>query len=209
MIKIGLSGNRYSGKDVVARLFEQIKIPVFDADIVLKFILNYNYEINYKIRRSFGDAFSAPGDLLDVRKFKERKQFDDLLDMVEFELFSAYETFNKKNSKSIYTIFHSSILFEREWNKSMDFNINVFSTKDERQFRCNMKTGLEEYKVKQLIESEFDDLIKNSLSNFVIHNYPSAIPPFGDVCEQVNKIDQKIVDDFLRVKQSDIFRDFV
>jgi dephospho-CoA kinase len=71
MLKVGLSGNRYAGKDAVSRLFEQIKIPVFDADIVLKFILNYNFEINYKIRGAFGDAFSAPGDLLDIKKFKE------------------------------------------------------------------------------------------------------------------------------------------
>ena len=44
MIKVGLSGNRYAGKDAVSRLFEQIRVPVFDADIVLKFILNYNFE---------------------------------------------------------------------------------------------------------------------------------------------------------------------
>ena len=205
MLKVGLSGNRYAGKDAVSRLFEQIKIPVFDADIVLKFILNYNFEINYKIRGAFGDAFSSPGDLLDVKKFKERKQFDDLLDMVEFELFNAYETFNKKHSKSVYTIFHSSILFEREWHKSMDLNINVFSTKNERQLRCSKKTGLEEYQVKQLIATEYDDLVKNTLSKFVIHNYPSAAIPFGDVCEQVNNIDQKIIDDFMFKQQSEGF----
>lgn len=205
MLKVGLSGNRYAGKDAVSRLFEQIKIPVFDADIVLKFILNYNFEINYKIRGAFGDAFSAPGDLLDIKKFKERKQFDDLLDMVEFELFSAYETFNKKHSKSVYTIFHSSILFEREWHKSMDLNINVFSTKTERQLRCSKKTGLEEYQVKQLIATEYDDLVKNTLSDFVIHNYPSAAIPFGDICEQVNKIDQKLIDDYVLKQQCEGF----
>ena len=32
MIKVGLSGNRYAGKDAVSKLFEQIRVPVFDAD---------------------------------------------------------------------------------------------------------------------------------------------------------------------------------
>ena len=136
---------------------------------------------------------------------EEEKEFDDLLDMVEFELFSAYETFNKKHSKSVYTIFHSSILFEREWHKSMDLNINVFSTKNERQLRCSKKTGLEEYQVKQLIATEYDDLVKNTLSKFVIHNYPSAAIPFGDICEQVNKIDQDIIDDYVLKQQSEQF----
>ena len=45
MIKIGLTGNRYSGKDRVCKIFEQISIPVFQADVVLKFIINHNFEI--------------------------------------------------------------------------------------------------------------------------------------------------------------------
>jgi len=41
MIKVGLSGNRYSGKTAVSKMFKQIGIPVFDADIVLKFIIGH------------------------------------------------------------------------------------------------------------------------------------------------------------------------
>jgi len=50
MVKIGLTGNRYSGKDRTARLFEQITIPVFHADIILKFILNHNFEMQHKLK---------------------------------------------------------------------------------------------------------------------------------------------------------------
>jgi hypothetical protein len=41
------------------------------------------------------------------------------------------------------------------------------------------------------------DLSKNSLSDFVIHNYNDDINPFGDILTQVNKIDQKIIDKYL------------
>ena len=78
MIKVGLTGNRYSGKDVCSKIFQQIDVPVFNADIVLKFILNYNYEINYKIRNAFGDVFSLNGDLLDINKFKRYRGTKDL-----------------------------------------------------------------------------------------------------------------------------------
>ena len=37
MIKVGLSGNRYSGKDRVSTLFSQISIPVFEADIIMNY----------------------------------------------------------------------------------------------------------------------------------------------------------------------------
>ena len=44
MIKVGLSGNRYSGKSTVCKLFKQIGIPVFEADVILKFIISRDLE---------------------------------------------------------------------------------------------------------------------------------------------------------------------
>ena len=40
MITLGLSGSRYSGKKTTVEVFKRIGIPVFDADLILKFILN-------------------------------------------------------------------------------------------------------------------------------------------------------------------------
>ncbi len=208
MIKVGLSGNRYSGKDVCSRIFEQIGVPVFNADVVLKFILNYNYEINYKIRNSFGDVFSLKGDLLDLNKFTEKRKFDDLIDIVEYELLNAYDQFNKRNKQKVYTIFHSSILFEREWHKVMDYNICVYSSKDERIDRCKEVSSIEEYKIKQLMSLELDDICKNSYADFLISNYPAAVNAYGDVCDQINRIDQSIIDKYLIKEQTTYGEDF-
>ena len=49
MIKIGLSGNRYSGKNRVVNIFKQIGVPVFEADVIIKFILQHNYELQAEI----------------------------------------------------------------------------------------------------------------------------------------------------------------
>ena len=202
MIKVGLSGNRYSGKDVCCKIFEQIGVPVFNADVVLKFILNYNYEINYKIRSAFGDVFSLKGDLIDLNKFSEKRKFDDLLDIVEYELLNAYDEFNKRNSQKVYTIFHSSILYEREWNKVMDYNITVFSSKEERMKRCEKATKLEGYKIKQLMSSELDELIKNSKGDFILNNYLGAMASHGDILDQISRVDQKLVDKYLLKEQT-------
>lgn len=218
MIKVGLSGNRFSGKKTVVKLFKQIGVPVFNADIILKFILNYNYEINYKIRSTFGDVFSKKGDLLDISKFKNDKEFNDLIDVIEYELLNAYEVFNIKNSNSIYTIFFSSILYEREWQKIMDYNITVYSPSEERISRClniykndygqKIKEDgrMETYWIKQLIATEMRDIVKNSLSNFTVSNYKAAYPIYGDLCDQINQIDQKIIDNYLLEEQTEIIR---
>jgi hypothetical protein len=42
------------------------------------------------------------------------------------------------------------------------------------------------------------DLEKNRLSNFVVHNYNKTNLSIGDTLTQVNKIDQEIIDEYLK-----------
>jgi len=203
MIKIGLTGNRYSGKDTVAKMFEQIKIPVFNADIILKFILNFDINVNKDILDNYGEyIFTGPESMIDPKKIRSKKDFDKLVNFAEFELKRAYERFRLENKQSVYTIFHSSILFERGWNKDMDFTINVFAPKDVRSLRCEKITKQSAYNISQLIKGEMDDLVKNKLADYTIHNYASCAIAFGDTTDQVNRIDQKIIDKYLIKEQS-------
>jgi dephospho-CoA kinase len=200
MIKVGLTGNRYSGKDRIAKLFEQISIPVFHADIVLKFILQYNLEIDKQIKIELGQSLFDLSGHLDPQKFNTSEKFNRLLDIVEPELFKAYDKFQLKHQeKGIYTIFHSSILFERDWNKKMDYTITTFSPKTDRIDRANREEPLLLTSVIYgLMAKEIDDLEKNRLSTYVIHNYDDAV----DVIKQVDGIDQQIIDKFLKAEQT-------
>jgi dephospho-CoA kinase len=203
MIKIGLTGNRYSGKDSIAKLFEQISIPVFHADIILKFILNFDINVNKDILDNYGEyIFTGPESMIDPKKIRSKKDFDKLVNFAEFELKRAYEKFRLEHKQSVYTIFHSSILFERGWDKDMDFNINVFAPKDIRSLRCEKITKQSSYKISELMKGEMDDLVKNKLADYMIHNYASAAIAFGDSCDQVNKIDRKIIDKYLIKEQT-------
>jgi len=203
MIKIGLTGNRYSGKDTIAKLFEQIKVPVFNADVVLKFILNFDINVNKDILDNYGDyILTGPETMIHPKKIRSKKDFDKLVNFAEFELKRAYERFRLENRQSVYTIFHSSILFERGWDKDMDYTINVFAPKDVRSLRCEKITKQSSYKITELIKSEMDDLVKNKLSDYTIHNYPGSVIAFGDSYNQVNRIDQKIIDKYLIKEQS-------
>ena len=203
MIKIGLTGNRYSGKDTIARLFEQIKVPVFNADVILKFILNFDINVNKDILDNYGEyIFTGPESMIDPKKIRSKKDFDRLVNFAEFELKRAYERFRLENKQSVYTIFHSSILFERGWEKDMDYTINVFVPKNVRSLRCEKITKQSTYKISELLKGEMNDLVKNNLSDYTIHNYANSSIAFGDSCDQVNRIDQKIIDKYLIKEQS-------
>ena len=203
MIKIGLTGNRYSGKDTISRLFEQIKVPVFNADVILKFILNFDINVNKDILDNYGEyIFTGPESMIDPKKIRSKKDFDKLVNFAEFELKRAYERFRLEHKQSVYTIFHSSILFERGWDKDMDYTINVFAPKDVRGLRCEKITKQSAYNISELMKGEMDDLFKNKLADYTIHNYSSCAIAFGDTCDQVNRIDQKIIDKYLIKEQT-------
>jgi dephospho-CoA kinase len=197
MIKIGLSGNRYSGKNRVATLFKQIKVPVFEADVILKFILNHNYELQSEVSDRVGRIYFANG-VLNLEKIKQDNKFSEIIEVVEPELYRSWEKFLKNNSKSIYCIFHSSILFEKEWNKAMDQNITVFAPFFDRVERCKYLTKKTVSSIYSLLSTEIDELEKNKLATYVIHNYNNESPFYGDALKQVNEIDKKIIDEHLK-----------
>lgn len=197
MLKVGLSGNRYSGKNRIVNLFKQIGVPVFEADVILKFILSHNYELQAEIADRIGRKYFKDG-LLNTEKVKTDGKFSSILDIVEPELYRTWERFIQKNNKAVYCIFHSSILFEKEWNKAMDINVTVFAPYADRIERCKFLTNKSVSSIYSLTKLEMDELDKNNLSDFVIHNYNNDSPFYGDTLTQVNDIDKKIVDKFLK-----------
>lgn len=197
MLKVGLSGNRYSGKNRIVNLFKQIGVPVFEADVILKFILSHNYELQAEIADRVGRKYFKDG-LLNTEKVKTDGKFSSILDIVEPELYRTWERFLQKNNKAVYCIFHSSILFEKEWNKAMDINVTVFAPYADRIERCKFLTNKSVSSIYSLTKLEMDELDKNNLSDFVIHNYNNDSTFYGDTLTQVNDIDKKIVDKFLK-----------
>lgn len=196
MIKIGLSGTRYSGKDRIAKIFKQIQIPVFEADVVLKFILQHNYQLQSVISDAIGQKYFNNGCLI-LEKVKTDGMFGQVLDIVQFEIFKTWEKFLEKNRGSVYCIFHSSVLFETGWCEKMDKNISVYAPLLERVERCKLLTKKTTSSIHKQLSQETDDLEKNELSDFVIHNY-EVDGYYGDTFRQVNFIDQQIIDEFIK-----------
>lgn len=197
---LGLSGNRYSGKDSVAKVFKQIGIPVFDVDTIIKFILNYNTQLLGELKLLFGDMIFTD-ESLDFKKIKNTKTFNKIMDVIEIDVLTAHERFLKKNENSAYTIFHSSILFERKWNLEMDFNIAIFSPNNDRIKRCKYMTNQGLLVINDLLQQEMDPIEKNQMSDYIIHSYNEETL-LGDILTQVSNVDQDIIDKYLLREQT-------
>jgi dephospho-CoA kinase len=134
---------------------------------------------------------------VDPKFVKTRKEFDIVVDCAQHELMKAYEVFSEKHKSSIYTIFHSSILFERNWHKLMNHSIAVFCPKITRMERCKELTNMKVSDVAMSMRNEIDDLDKNKMANFVIHNYNGR-----KALDQVHQVDQFVIYSYLRMEQT-------
>jgi dephospho-CoA kinase len=193
MIKLGLTGTRFSGKDLICKHFKKLGIPIFDADTVIKFILLYNEDVKTKIREEVGSEIFKY-NYITSEKIIEYRNFDQVLDIIEDDLLNAYGIFCVKNKGLIYSIFNSSILLEKKWNMHMDYTISVYAPYIERVERAKETYGRNSYtKINTILSKEVNELDKNKTVDFVIHNYGK-----NDISKQILDIDQLVIDNYLK-----------
>lgn len=198
MLTIGLTGCRYSGKTSVGKLFKKIGVPVFNADVVMKFIINFKADIDISIKSNIG-SHVYQNSILDPTKFLTTATFDKLIDIIEFDLFQAWERFKLKHNNSSYIIFESSIIFERGYESKFDAVISVFAPKEDRVYRCRMNSDMKVEYIWNLFSKEMSDLIKNNNSNYVVHNYDTG----PDTLSQINSLDLKIIENIINNRKLD------
>jgi dephospho-CoA kinase len=174
MIKVGLTGNYYSGQYEIGKLFEELDVPVFDADLILKYLINFSSKHIEKIRSELGENSYHMG-LLKVNKFVDNRSWNKLIDIVEFDIVKAYEKFRLQHKDEFYTIFKYSYLFERKLNESMDLNISCYRPKYYRRNDMQTLTYMDSVSINKLLENEMDELFKNRKSDFVIDNYNTGL----------------------------------
>ena len=63
MKKIGLTGGIGAGKTYVSKVFQQMGIPVFNADIEAKNCMAEDKELIQKIKNTFGSTIYKAGEL--------------------------------------------------------------------------------------------------------------------------------------------------
>jgi dephospho-CoA kinase len=173
MINVGLTGNACSGYEKVAEIFNKLyDVPVFDADIALKFLLNFRVDIIRDIRITFGSDIYEKG-VIDPKNFNTTEKFDKLVQIAQPELIKLFYSWqrDKVDIKKQYVIFKSSILFERKFEDQMDCTISVFKPKNDRAMLLSKQTGAKLSDTYSIVGAEMCELMKNSLAKWTIHNY--------------------------------------
>ena len=68
MLKVGLTGGIGSGKTVVAGIFRQLGVPVYEADAEARTLTENNAEVKMALKKSFSSEIFLKGGALDRSK---------------------------------------------------------------------------------------------------------------------------------------------
>ena len=196
MYKVGLTGNYYSGQVEVSQIFEGFDVPVFNANLIVKFLINFSSPHIRKIKDTLGESSYRVG-LLDLQKINNNKSFDKIFDIIEIDLFRAYEKFRLKHKDEFYTIFYFDHIFERNLKDRFDFIVSCYRPEHHRKYDMQYLTNLSDFTIQKILDNEMNPSFKNNSSDYIIQNYNTNGDYRSDIVigleSQVKKVHKRIM----------------
>ena len=170
---IGLTGGIGSGKTTVAKMFSQLGVPVYIADVEAKKLMNASKVIRRELIALLGEkAYSEKGL---NRAFVADKIFNDkqLLQAVNGIIHPRVaEHFKKWASKqnSSYVIKEAAILFENGAYRECDKVILVTAPKSMRIERLLARDKSTIAEIERRMDNQWSDEEKRKLADIIIDN---------------------------------------
>jgi dephospho-CoA kinase len=173
-LKIGVTGGIGSGKSTVCLIFKMLGIPVFEADLVAKKLINSNEEIRAGLLLLFGNKIYDDNNLLNRKMLADLIFNDDnLLEKVNNLVHPAVRNdfihwVEKQNAD--YVIHEAAILFESGFYKMMDFTVLVSAPKEMRIKRVVERDNIKAEMVESRIKKQWPDEEKRKLASIELVN---------------------------------------
>lgn len=177
MVKVGLTGGIGTGKSTVSSMFKQRNIPIIDADVIAREVLNIYPEIIKNINLAFGKEFIDEDGQLKRREFgnyifqdeKKRKKFENIIiPFIKKEIFLRFKEYDLKGEKIV--ILDAPTLIENGLDKEMDFNILVWADKEVQLKRVKIRDKLTDAEALNRIKSQMPLDEKIKLVDYIINN---------------------------------------
>lgn len=196
-LKVGLTGGIGSGKTTVAKIFEILGVPVYDADASTKNLYETNFELRQALMHHFGaDIYTDAGlnrSKLSGIVFSNPQKLDLLNTLVHpLTIKDAEEWMNRQNTP--YVIKEAALIFEAGSARKLDLVIGVQAPEHIRIHRAMERDGVTREEVINRMRSQIDEDIKMKLCDFIIKNDEQllVIPQVLEIHKEINQKASKL-----------------
>lgn len=192
MLRVGLTGGIGSGKTTVARVFQVLGVPVYDADKASKKLMNEDAQMKMDLISAFGEETYKEG-VLD-RKYLAETVFNDpeklvLLNSIVHPATLHHASEWMKKQEAPYIIKEAALIFESGSNKDLDYVIGVYSPLELRISRTMARDSISREQVFSRIQNQMNEESKMALCDFIIQNDPNH-----SILEQVLELHHQLLE---------------
>ena len=173
MVIVGLTGGIGSGKTTIAKLFADLGVPVYIADVEAKKLMVNSKTIKQELIALLGEEAYSNGVLnktyISNIIFNDKTYLNKINAIVHPRVAAHFKTWAASHNTP-YVIKEVAILFENEGYKDCDYVITVTAPKALRISRVIKRDQTTKAKVEAIMSNQWDDSKKIERSDFVIYN---------------------------------------
>lgn len=175
MQKIGVTGCIGSGKTMVCKIFEELGIPVYNADERAKHLMTNNLQIISKVKALFGnESYNLNGELnrphIASLAFNNKMLLDELNKTVHPTVFADFDQWVFAHKNYAYIIKEAALMFETDSYKGLDKFIVVTAPLPLRIIRTIQRDKISEEQVMLRMNNQMSQEEKLTKANFEIMN---------------------------------------
>jgi len=172
-LKAGITGGIGSGKSTVVHIFEILGVPVLNADITAKYLMNNDPDLVKAIKELLGDEAYTGGEL--DRSFVASVVFSHPEKLIQLNqlvhpVTIAYSNNWAQQQSAPYIIKEAAIFFESGSYREMDKMIGVYTPAPLRLQRVMRRDNVPEEEVRKRMAQQMDEEEKMKRCDFVIIN---------------------------------------
>ncbi|HZW76902.1 MAG TPA: dephospho-CoA kinase [Flavobacteriaceae bacterium] len=170
---IGLTGGIGSGKTTVARMFEELGVPVYYADDEAKKLNDTSETIKTGLTNLLGNELYKEGKL-DRKKlaeiiFSDKKILEKVNQIIHPEVAAHFKEWVSRQ-KSPYVLKEAAILFESGSYQFCDAVILVTAPEEERILRVMQRDNVTREQVMARMRNQWPEEQKKALADYIIEN---------------------------------------
>jgi len=194
MLTIGLTGGIGSGKSEVAGMFDQLGVPVIDADVIAHQLVEPGTEALSEITAAFGEAILTSAGTLDRARLAEivfnrpdmKQQLETIIHPRVREQIKTYKDAHKNEPYIIVVI---PLLLESGQRDLVDRVLVVNATETVRIQRVLARDGRREEQIRSIMRNQVDDAQRRAAADDSIDNSGSL----DDLMISVRKLHQQYI----------------
>ncbi|HEY5137780.1 MAG TPA: dephospho-CoA kinase [Methylococcales bacterium] len=175
MLKIGLTGGIGCGKSTVARIFQQLKTPVIDADEIAHQLVALGQPALAQIQQEFGTGVFNPDGSLNRKKLselvfsdlKQKQKLESILHPLVYKSIQA-ELKQLNHLNKPYCIICIPLIFETKMTHLVDRILVIDCSVETQIERVRKRDNMTEERIQSIIDSQVSRAFRKSQANDLI-----------------------------------------